>query len=333
MSPRWPSILPSAAAAGALAALSVPAVHTLRDDAAIPPPPAAVAGPRAFGIYVDPWHLDDWTRAVGGARPRMLATFEAFSKRRTLDAFLGESARRGVPEVMVSWEPWRPVPTALGTTAQQTPQPGYRNREIADGVQDAYIVRFAQSLARYPGLVWLRYAHEMNGWWYPWSHDAYNYRRAWRHVVGLFRAAGAQNVKFVWSVNPSLYEPAGEWYAKVGKYWPGADYVDAVGSTMISFGGSKRYPVARFAPRLAALRGRFGRPVLLTEVNTERRGRVRWLHDLDAMVNGMPWIRAIAWSQLPSRGTAHMRRAGDLTWDVQRDGPGAAALAPLTRPR
>ena len=33
-------------------------------------------------------------------------------------------------------------------------------------------MRFARSLARFPGTVYLRYAHEMNGYWYPWSRDA-----------------------------------------------------------------------------------------------------------------------------------------------------------------
>ena len=90
----------------------------------------------------------------------------------------------------------------LGVTEQFRLQPGYTNLDIARGVQDEYILRFARSLATFQGRVDLRYAHEMNGTWYPWSHDPIAYRRAWRRVVRLFRAAGARNVRFVWSVNP-----------------------------------------------------------------------------------------------------------------------------------
>ncbi len=36
---------------------------------------------RVFGVYVDPWHVDDWARAVGAA-PQAVAKFEAFSRRR-----------------------------------------------------------------------------------------------------------------------------------------------------------------------------------------------------------------------------------------------------------
>jgi hypothetical protein len=43
------------------------------------------------------------------------------------------------------------------------------------------------------------------------------------------------------------------------------------------------------------------------------------------MLRGMPWVKAVAWSQLPSRGEAHMTRAGDMHWDVQRD-PASALI-------
>ena len=79
---------------------------------------------------------------------------------------------------------------------------------------------FARSLAGFHGTVDLRYAHEMNGTWYPWSHDPIGYRRAWRHVVRVFRAAGAANVRFVWSPNPSLYlppAPGGAACASIGR--------------------------------------------------------------------------------------------------------------------
>ena len=124
-----------------------------------------------FGAYVDPWHVDDWARDVGAA-PQAVAKFEAFSRRRTLDHYAAESRRQGIRRMMVSWEPWTPVPSALGVAAQSAPQPGYRNIDVARGAQDRYITAFARSLARYPGTVYLRDAHEMNGYWYPWSRDA-----------------------------------------------------------------------------------------------------------------------------------------------------------------
>jgi mannan endo-1,4-beta-mannosidase len=316
-----------------LAVLALPAKETLdrggharAAPVALPTYAPAPHPHRVFGAYVDPWHVDDWGRAVGAA-PQATAKFESFSRRRILDPYWAELRRQGIRRTMVSWEPWTPVPAALGLDAQARPQRGYRNIDIARGAQDRYIMRFARSLARFPGTVWLRYAHEMNGYWYPWSRDARGYRWAWRRIVRLFSVAGADNVRFVWSANPNLYEPQRTWMRNARRYWPGSRYVDAVGSTMINFGGDKEYRVSRFGPRLRALRREFGKPVVLAETNTEYDGRRVWLRDLRRMLRGMPWIRAVMWSQLPSRGKAHTTGStGILDWDVQRDPAAAAAL-------
>jgi mannan endo-1,4-beta-mannosidase len=327
------NLLSGAATLLLLAVLAIPAKHVLERGsqaraAAAPLPvyePARDAR-RVFGVYVDPWHVDDWARAIGAA-PQATAKFESFSRNRTLGKYAAESRRQGIRRMMVSWEPWQPVPAALGVDDQSRPQPGYRNIDIARGAQDRYIMRFARSLARFPGTVWLRYAHEMNGYWYPWSRDARAYRWAWRRIVRLFGVAGARNVRFVWSVNANLYEPEGEWLRTAREYWPGSRYVDMVASTMINFGGDKEYTVARFAPRLRALHEEFGKPLVLAETNTEYDGRVAWLRELRAMLRDAPWIRAVMWSQLPSRGKAHRTGAtGLVDWDVQRDPPAAAQL-------
>jgi len=317
-----------------LGAITLAAVHNdvrpgqARDAAVVSAPRPLTARP--FGVYVDPWHVDEWERSVG-AKPQLLAKFEAFSNNRTIDNFLGEAQRRGFRRVMVSWEPWRPVPTALGSFAQFQPQPGYRNGDIARGVQDAYITHFAASLARFPGQVDLRWAHEMNGRWYPWSHGPASYRAAWRRIVGLFLRAGADNVRFVWSVNPNLYQRSANWQRVTRRYWPGSRYVDAVGMTMIDFGGEKDYRVSRFAPRLDVLRRTYRKPIVLTEVNTAYEGRVGWLRNFHRLLARTPGISAVYWSQLPSRGTTHLNDAGFLDWDVQRDPRAAAELRRIVR--
>jgi hypothetical protein len=318
-----------------LVLLALPAKSILDDDpgrnvsaatggAALPFTPAKEPR-RVFGVYVDPWHVDDWAAAVGAA-PQAIGMFEAFSRNRTLGHFAAELGRRGIRRTMVSWEPWAPVPASLGVSGQAAQQPGYRNIDIARGGQDRYILRFARSMASFPGTVYLRYAHEMNGYWYPWSHGPQAYRWAWRRIVRLFRAAGADNVRFVWSANANLYDSQATWRRSLRAYWPGRRYVDLVGSTMIDFGGAKDYPVRLFAPRLRTLHRLFGKPIVLAETNTDYRGRVEWLHDLAAMLRRMPWIETVMWSQLPSRGKAQQSGTGVVDWDVQRDAASAAEL-------
>jgi hypothetical protein len=280
---------------------------------------------RTFGAYVDPWHVVDWSRKVG-VMPDVVARFEAFSRQTTLESFLRETEAQGIARVIVSWEPWKPVPVEH-SDAQSLPQRGYRNRDILHGVQDRYIRRFARSLATFRGTVYLRYAHEMNGTWYPWSAEPRMYVLAWRRLVRIFHAVHARNVRFVWSPNPNLYEGKHRWLVHLREYWPGSRYVDYVGSTMINFGGNRRrrYTIARFAPRFEILRRKFRKPMMLPETSTEYAGRVEWLEGLRRMLRRMPWIVSLDWSQLKSRGQAHMKGSGQLGWDVRTD-PAAAAV-------
>jgi hypothetical protein len=338
MKPFALNLLTCSVTAALLVALALPAKWALdasRESATVaassaPWPHPAPDPRRPFGVYVDPWHVDDWARNVGAA-PQLVAKFEAFSNQRTIDNFLTQTQKIGIRRAMVSWEPWAPVPASFGTAEQARQQPGYRNVDIARGSQDRYMLTFARSLAKFPGTVYLRFAHEMNGYWYPWSRDPKAYVFAWRRMVRIFDVAGAKNVRFVWSVNPNLYEGQRIWRKGLRPYWPGSRYVDAVGSTMIDFGGLKAYPVKRFAPRLRWLRTTFHKPIVLTETNTAYAGRVRWLTDLRSMLQTMPWIRVVAWSQLPSRGKVHQRGTGIVDWDVQTDAAGAAQLADIIR--
>jgi mannan endo-1,4-beta-mannosidase len=292
----------------------------------------ASSAQRTFGVYTDPSQLDAWASAVG-ARPQMLAKFESFSQARPLDDWLTQVTQQGISRVLVTWEPWKPVPTSLGNLQQSVPQPGYRNRDIVLGVQDSYIRRFARSLARFPGTVYLRYAHEMNGTWYPWSHDAANYRRAWRRVVRMVRGVGARNVRFVWSPNANMYETRARWLRNLRRYWPGAGYVDDVGTTVIDFGGSRRhfYTIDRFSTRFRILRQLYRKPLMLAETNTAYAGRVSWLRSLRRALRGMPWIRSVDWSQLTSRGQALIPGVGLLNWDVRQDPQSAAQLRGIIR--
>ena len=310
---------------------SLPTLLALCVAALIAAQPAA-ASQRTFGVYTDPSQLDGWATAVG-ARPQILAKFESFSQSEPLDDWLAQVAQQHISRVLVTWEPWTPVPTSLGTVQQQLPQPGYRNRDIALGVQDSYIRRFALSLSRFHGVVYLRYAHEMNGTWYPWSHGAADYRRAWRRMVRVVRGAGARNVRFVWSPNANMYEPRARWQRNLRRYWPGARYVDFVGTTVIDFGGSRRrfYTIDRFAKRFRTLRQLYRKPLMLAETNTAFDGRVNWLRDLRYALRRMPWIRSVDWSQLKSRGQALTPGVGLLNWDVRTDPPAAAQLRGIIR--
>lgn len=98
---------------------------------------------------------------------------------------------------------------------------------IADGKQDSYLRSYAQEVRAFSHPVIISFAHEMNGDWYKWgwTHASpRTWRRAWRHIVTVFRRVGADNVTWLWTVN---YTTFGE--GPIRDWWPGAAYVTWIG--------------------------------------------------------------------------------------------------------
>lgn len=312
----------------AVAAVMTTVVIGACDAEPVPTPgpvPAAdevVAPAREFGIVSDPWQVDEWADAVG-AQPTMVMGFEHWHRERTLDTHFEEARRQGLTSFMVTWEPWVPVPAELGKDAQYEEQPEFSNETIASGGQDDYIRTFAESVAASGLTVYIRHAHEMNGDWYPWSRDPEAYVLAWRRIVDIFREVGASNAVFVFSLNPSLYQDPPRWREVAEPYWPGDDYVDLLGSTMISFGGDKDYSVADLAERLELMHEVFGKELIISELNTAAEGRVRWLTDLRTWLDTeAPWVTGVVLSQAESRGQIQLGlQVGDLSWSVTTDPP------------
>jgi hypothetical protein len=98
---------------------------------------------------------------------------------------------------------------------------------IIEGRHDGYIRKWAADARDWAYPFFLRFAHEMNGDWYPWSEQANGnaagqFVLAWRHVHDIFSQVGAANVTWVWCPNVEdrgLYQISQDLY-------PGDDYVD-----------------------------------------------------------------------------------------------------------
>ncbi|MCL1126774.1 glycoside hydrolase family 26 protein [Shewanella surugensis] len=95
-----------------------------------------------------------------------------------------------------------------------------------DGYLDQWIADFKiwiEELDDPDARVLLRFAHEFNGIWYPWSNDPENYILAWRYVHNRFEAADAnQYVEWVWNANSVDVDD----YNDITLYYPGDDVVD-----------------------------------------------------------------------------------------------------------
>ena len=98
---------------------------------------------------------------------------------------------------------------------------------IAAGGSDAYLRSYADAVVAFGHPVILSFGHEMNGTWYSWG-DGHTspatFVAAWRHVVRVFRAAGAANVTWLWAVN-SIQGAS----SSLSQWWPGAAWVNWTG--------------------------------------------------------------------------------------------------------
>jgi hypothetical protein len=154
--------------------------------------------------------------------------------------------------------------------------------QVADGSQDAYLTAFARQAAAVRSLVVMSFAPEANNSTYPWGyrHTAPAvYVRAWRHVVTVFREAGAANVQWAWIVNAS-----GANTAPLAPLFPGAAYVQYAG-----IDGYATHPYTTFAglfgQTVSQVRQLARMPVLITETGADAdAGQRRWVLEILAGV-------------------------------------------------
>ncbi len=107
--------------------------------------------------------------------------------------------------------------------------------DITSGSQDALIRAAAVALKHAGGKVFLRPFYEFDQ---PPGHPRYigtprQVVAAWRHLAGIFRAAGATNVRLVWC--PMAFDFQG---GVAASFWPGNKYVNWVAADGYNFPGS-----------------------------------------------------------------------------------------------
>jgi len=118
---------------------------------------------------------------------------------------------------LLTWQPWGP---RFSVSPAEFPL-----TSIASGAHDDYIASWANGIKSLNYVVYLRFAHEMDGTWYPWGQVNGNsptmYINAWRRVHSIFSQRGVSNVRFVWCPNNSNANGRDQ-----TQYYPGDAYVD-----------------------------------------------------------------------------------------------------------
>jgi len=125
------------------------------------------------------------------------------------------------------------------------PDSVYTLQRIIDGQFDEQLKKWAQDAKASAIPLMVCFGVEVNGWWFPWNGswnggdttDGYGdpaepdgperFRDAYRHIVDLFNAEGADNITWVFHVDADGW-PKESWNS-MGSYYPGDDYVDWIG--------------------------------------------------------------------------------------------------------
>lgn len=294
--PKAPGSTPTSATArpGASAL-----VHTVAPQ---PPAPFPPAGKKFVGIMTssgptDWTTLDDFVSAVH----QQPSVYE-FSEGWALDQFdkssIDQVAAKGMLP-LITWEPWNyadPSPAARN----DGDQPTYKLTNIIDGKFDKYIKMWAVGIKSLGFTVAIRFAQEMNSYWYPWGdmtngNTASEYVQAWRHVHDIFAQEGATNVIWVWSPNIIWNNDT-----DLAELYPGNSYVNWIGlDGYYGTPGINQYTSfdSLFDKTLEELQTFTNKPVIIAETGgTNTAGYMaRWVTQTFQQISQHPNIIGFVW--------------------------------------
>jgi len=215
-------------------------------------------------------------------------------------------SRGSIP--MLTWGSW--------DSDRGTNQPEFRLANVANGAYDAYVTQWARDARAWGQPFFLRFDHEMNGYWqFPWAEQINgnqpgDYVRAWRHVHDIFTQQGVSNVTWVWCPNISgsatipfanLYpgDSYVDWTCLDGYNW-GSDNNDTWQTFAQVFGGSDfgGYNPHNSYQQLLDLAP--SKPIMLGEVASSENGgsKASWIADMlqTQLPEYFPRIKAVVWT-------------------------------------
>jgi hypothetical protein len=276
--------------------------------------PAPAPSSRSFGVTMDqvPGTMAPLQTLADqlGRRPDRVMWYAAWSTGAGFPTQAATAVAQFGATPVITWEPWDP--------SQGTSQPAYALSRIASGAFDAYLTSWAQQARSYGGPVVIRFAHEMNGSWYPWAPGvnggtAASYVAAWRHVVDVFRAQGATNVTWQWS--PNVPYPGSTDLASV---YPGDDYVDSVALDGYNWAGVTAGAAWTsfadvFAAGVAQVRAVTQEPLFVAETATAEEGgaKATWISDMFAALEGSGTIAGFTWFDFDKEGDWRIDSSAD----------------------
>lgn len=229
--------------------------------------------------------IDDFQKGYG-KKPFFVLMFLDWGKfidDRTIQDVYGRGS-----VLMVTWEPWDAVHKT-----------GIDYAALLEGRYDEYIRTFALKLKAVGKPVLLRFAHEMNGNWYPWAGQKVGYeeyQKIFKHLHEVFDQVQAENVRWVFSINVENI-PKENNYALC---YPGDSYVDYIGLDGYNWGVTQSWSKWRsfkeiFFPVYMDVVRRYQKPVIISEFSSTSAGgdKTRWIEEALKEVKRMPEVKAL----------------------------------------
>ncbi|MGN1097343.1 MAG: glycosyl hydrolase [Clostridia bacterium] len=177
--------------------------------------------------------------------------------------------------------------------------------EILRGEHDEFLYAYARDVVLFGHPVILRPFNEMNGEWCNYSssntsRDPDVYVRMYRYIYNIFNECGAENVIWVWNPNEVSY-PTFKWNS-AELYYPGSDYVDAVGLSGYNTGTGIDGEIWRSFSEIydgyyEHMESTYNKPMMITEFGCSSFGgdKLKWVEDMFADLHKYPKIHAAVW--------------------------------------
>lgn len=239
-------------------------------------------------------NLDEFVR-LSGMFPAVVSDYRDWARGTDFPTITANRITRQGATYMITWEPFdsrKPV----------NDQPPYRLAAITAGTHDAYIARWASQIKEWGKPLFLRFAHEMNGNWYPWcertnGNKPGEYVKAWRHVRSIFDQVKVTNATWIWCPNVTYYGST-----DLVSLYPGDDVVDWLGIDGYNFGPSDSdhhwkgfYDL--FGTTLEVMRNFGDKPLMIAETGSIESGgnKAEWITDTMLEALRVPEVNMLVW--------------------------------------
>ena len=291
--------------------------HAQAEAARIAPPPL---GKLYHGLYWGGVGTDEHDPTEHDVTPEDVARCEQAVDKQTVWIYFSNNwfESRRFPSALCAWiRDLKKVPFVRLMLRSDVDQKHAENfftlQKIIAGEFDVDLRAWAHEAKSFGSPILIEWGTEPNGNWFSWNgkwnggagEGPRRYIAAYRHIVDLIRAEGANNLQWVWHVN-WLDEPEKKWN-RFENYFPGGNYCDWV--ALSAYGPTTpttRDETESFAfkmreayPRLMKIA--LGKPIIIAELGCDLHNRhvdaANWAKSAleDLFSNRWPAIIGFCW--------------------------------------